>query len=59
MKKENECIHWGENRKDELYLDVGCTVGYAFCPANSECPCFKEGDTETLIDHLFKGDQKT
>lgn len=26
-----ECKYWGENRLDELFLDVGCVLGYADC----------------------------
>lgn len=26
-----DCVFWGENRADELFLDVGCVLGYSYC----------------------------
>lgn len=27
----NDCVYWGENRADELFIDVGCVLGKSFC----------------------------
>jgi hypothetical protein len=36
-----KCRFWGENRIDELFLDVGCILGYAFCK-NKKCEDYQE-----------------
>ena len=35
------CKFWGENRADELFLDVGCVLGYCLCKS-AECPDYRE-----------------
>ena len=37
MKRKNDCIYWGENRPDELFLDVGCVLGHSWCDPR-KCP---------------------
>jgi hypothetical protein len=36
-----DCEFWGENRADELFIDVGCTVGYAECK-HEQCPSYQK-----------------
>jgi hypothetical protein len=36
-----DCEYWGENRRDEMYMDVGCVIGYAFCPCNEKCADYR------------------
>lgn len=37
-----KCRHWGENKAEEYYLDVGCTLGHSFCVDNEECEDFQK-----------------
>jgi len=32
-----DCVNWGENRLDELFMDVGCVLGYSYCDPE-KCP---------------------
>jgi len=36
-----DCESWGENRLDELYMDVGCVMGYAECK-HEQCPNYQK-----------------
>jgi len=39
--KKNKCVHWGENRLDEYFLDVGCVIGYCDCKIKN-CEDYQE-----------------
>jgi len=39
-----DCIHWGENRVDERFIDVGCVLGHGLCKG-VECSDFKSCKT--------------
>jgi len=41
--KRNKCMYWGENRADELWLDVGCTLGHSSCNPQ-ECEDYMEDE---------------
>jgi hypothetical protein len=36
-----DCENWGENRRDEYYMDVGCVIGYSYCPCDKSCPNYR------------------
>jgi len=36
-----DCENWGENRADEYFIDVGCVIGYAYCPCDKKCPNYQ------------------
>jgi len=40
--KKNDCKHWGENRADEFWLDVGCVIGHSWCDPK-KCPDYEKG----------------
>jgi len=37
----NDCRHWGENRADEYYFDVGCVIGHSWCDP-AKCPDYEK-----------------
>jgi len=39
--KKNDCKHWGENRADEFWLDVGCVIGHSWCDPE-KCPDYEK-----------------
>lgn len=41
----NDCKFWGENRLDELYIDVGCVIGHADCKGK-KCDDYDEVEKE-------------
>jgi len=40
-KPLNDCRHWGENRADEFYFDVGCVIGHSWCDPE-KCPDYEK-----------------